>query len=88
MRMFQAACPASQRPAARPTRGSGLGAVVETIGVTAQASPQAAEAEEFGRAAGVAPVATTCTRPLEASSVSSGSAVLRLLSRNERREKQ
>src|ERR1051325_9268917 len=34
MRMFQAACPASQRPAARPTRGSGLGGVAETIGVT------------------------------------------------------
>src|SRR5215831_6931669 len=34
MRMFQAACPASQRPGARPTRGSGLGAVIETIGVT------------------------------------------------------
>src|SRR5262245_49564918 len=34
MRMFQAACPASQRPAARPTRGSGFGAVIETIGVT------------------------------------------------------
>src|SRR5438876_8237653 len=32
--MFQAAWPASQRPGARPTRGSGLGAVVETIGVT------------------------------------------------------
>jgi hypothetical protein len=34
MRMFQAACAASHRPAARPTRGSGLGAVIETIGVT------------------------------------------------------
>src|SRR5262245_30516745 len=34
MRMFHAACPASQRPAARPTRGSGLGAVTDTIGVT------------------------------------------------------
>src|SRR5258706_8245129 len=34
MRMFQAAWPASQRPGARPTRGSGFGAVIETIGVT------------------------------------------------------
>src|SRR5262245_40731997 len=34
MRMFQAACPASQRPAFRPTRGSGLGGVIETIGAT------------------------------------------------------
>ena len=34
MRMFQAACAASHRPAARPTRGSGLGAIIETIGVT------------------------------------------------------
>src|SRR5438093_9938128 len=34
MRMFQAACAASHRPAARPTRGSGFGAVIETIGVT------------------------------------------------------
>src|SRR5438093_3226696 len=33
-RMFQAACPASQRPGARPTRGSGFGSVIETIGVT------------------------------------------------------
>src|SRR4030095_14864471 len=34
MRMFQAACPASHRPAVRPTRGSGLGGIIETIGVT------------------------------------------------------
>src|SRR5437660_10076432 len=34
MRMFQAACPASQRPGLSPTRGSGVGAVVETIGST------------------------------------------------------
>src|SRR5438094_9556122 len=34
MRMFHAACAASQRPAFRPTRGSGVGAVAETIGVT------------------------------------------------------
>src|SRR5439155_17860524 len=34
MRMFQAACAASQRPGRRPTRGSGVGAVAETIGVT------------------------------------------------------
>src|SRR5262247_672831 len=34
MRMFQAACAASHRPAARPTRGSGFGGVIETIGVT------------------------------------------------------
>ena len=33
MRMFHAAWPASQRPALRPTRGSGDGAVAETIGV-------------------------------------------------------
>ena len=32
--MFQAACAAFHRPAARPTRGSGVGAVIETIGVT------------------------------------------------------
>src|SRR5215207_1901255 len=31
---FHAACAASQRPAASPTRGSGLGAVADTIGVT------------------------------------------------------
>src|SRR5947209_19590366 len=34
MRMFQAACAASQRPAFRPTRGSGVGALADTIGVT------------------------------------------------------
>src|SRR5215813_5430664 len=34
MRMFQAACPASQRPGFSPTRGSGDGAVAETIGAT------------------------------------------------------
>src|SRR5215218_9782771 len=33
-RMFQAAWPASQRPGASPTRGSGLGATADTIGVT------------------------------------------------------
>ena len=33
-RMFHAAWAASQRPGARPTRGSGLGAVADTIGVT------------------------------------------------------
>src|SRR6187549_2412425 len=32
--MFQAACAASHRPALSPTRGSGVGAVIETIGVT------------------------------------------------------
>src|SRR5262249_19049376 len=34
MRMFQAACAASHRPAFSPTRGSGAGAVAETIGAT------------------------------------------------------
>src|SRR5438874_12429644 len=34
MRMFHAACAASQRPGFRPTRGSGVGAVAETIGAT------------------------------------------------------
>src|SRR5262245_13920306 len=34
MRMFHAACAASQRPGARPTRGSGFGGAAETIGVT------------------------------------------------------
>src|SRR5260221_11499995 len=34
MRMFQAACPASQRPALSPTRGSGDGVVPDTIGST------------------------------------------------------
>src|SRR5262249_57215199 len=34
MRMFHAAWAASHRPAFRPTRGSGVGAVAETIGVT------------------------------------------------------
>src|SRR3954470_23161282 len=33
-RMFQAACPAFHQPALRPTRGSGLGAVPDTIGST------------------------------------------------------
>src|SRR5829696_5378004 len=33
-RMFQAAWAASHRPGARPTRGSGAGGVVDTIGVT------------------------------------------------------
>src|SRR5437868_15420969 len=32
MRMFHAACAASQRPGRRPTRGSGDGAVADTIG--------------------------------------------------------
>src|SRR3954452_5581718 len=34
IRMFHAACPASQRPGLRPTRGSGVGAVADTIGAT------------------------------------------------------
>src|SRR5260221_3656483 len=34
MRMFHAACAASQRPALSPTRGSGDGVVADTIGVT------------------------------------------------------
>src|SRR5262245_6370468 len=34
MRMFHAACAASQRPGRSPTRGSGDGAVAETIGST------------------------------------------------------
>src|SRR5258705_11269538 len=34
MFMFHAACPASHQPALRPTRGSGVGTVAETIGVT------------------------------------------------------
>src|SRR4029434_8792762 len=34
MRMFHAACAASQRPGARPTRGSGVGVVIATIGIT------------------------------------------------------
>src|SRR3954471_9551153 len=34
MRMFHAAWAASQRPALRPTRGSGVGVVADTIGVT------------------------------------------------------
>src|SRR5262245_58750357 len=34
MRMFHAACAASQRPGFNPTRGSGFGAVAETIGAT------------------------------------------------------
>src|SRR5580765_7108420 len=34
MRMFHAACAASQRPGFKPTRGSGDGAVADTIGVT------------------------------------------------------
>src|SRR6476659_10082507 len=34
IRMFQAASPASHQPAFRPTRGSGDGAVPDTIGVT------------------------------------------------------
>jgi len=32
--MFHAACAASQRPAFSPTRGSGVGAVAETMGAT------------------------------------------------------
>src|SRR5437867_8993283 len=32
--MFHAACAASHRPALRPTRGSGLGAVADTMGAT------------------------------------------------------
>src|SRR5437867_488129 len=34
MRMFHAACAASQRPGRSPTRGSGVGAVADTIGST------------------------------------------------------
>src|SRR2546429_1893909 len=34
MRMFHAACAASQRPGLNPTRGSGVGVVADTIGVT------------------------------------------------------
>src|SRR5262245_61746841 len=34
IRMFHAACAASQRPALRPTRGSGDGAVADTMGAT------------------------------------------------------
>ena len=34
IRMFHAACAASQRPAESPTRGSGVGMVADTIGLT------------------------------------------------------
>src|SRR5262245_6534413 len=34
MRRFHAACAASQRPGARPTRGSGVGGIIEMIGIT------------------------------------------------------
>jgi len=34
MRMFHAACAASQRPALSPTRGSGVGGVADTMGAT------------------------------------------------------
>src|SRR4029453_18102311 len=34
IRMFHAAWAASQRPALRPTRGSGVGAVADTMGAT------------------------------------------------------
>src|SRR5881394_2238976 len=53
MRMFQAAWPASQRPAARPTRGSGLGAVAETIGVTGGGITAGGGGGGVGRAPGL-----------------------------------
>src|SRR5262245_3307266 len=53
MRMFQAAWPASQRPAARPTRGSGLGAVIDTIGVTGGGITAGGGGGGVGRAPGL-----------------------------------
>src|SRR5437867_203352 len=60
MRMFQAACPASQRPGARPTRGSGFGAVVETIGVTGGGITGGGGGGGVGCAPGLAPRFPSC----------------------------
>src|SRR5215475_4859719 len=58
MRMFHAACAASQRPGARPTRGSGSGAVIETIGVTGGGITAGGGGGGVGRAPPRAPCAS------------------------------
>src|SRR4029453_14915953 len=65
MRMFHAACSASQRPALRFGRGSGVGAVAETTGVTGFGSSAGGGGGGgggggAGAAAGAAGVAGTC----------------------------
>src|SRR5215470_17557472 len=61
MRMFQAAWPASQRPGGRPTRGSGFGAVIETIGVTGVGITAGGGGGGVGRAPALPrPVFPTC----------------------------
>src|SRR6185436_17147709 len=55
MRIFQAACPASQRPGARPIRGSGFGAVIETSGVTGGGITAGGGGGGVGRAPALAP---------------------------------
>src|SRR5262245_13351767 len=63
IRMFHAACSASQRPALRVGRGSGVGAVADTTGVTGfgnSAGGGGGGGGGAGTAAGVAGVAGTC----------------------------
>src|SRR6266478_228459 len=60
MRIFQSACAASQRPGARPTRGSGFGAVIETIGVTGAGITAGGGGGGVGRAPALAPRFPPC----------------------------
>src|SRR5262245_45921246 len=67
MRMFHAACAASHRPALRPTRGSGLGAVAETIGVTGAGMTAGGGGGGVGRAPPRAPAFPPAAAPPAAS---------------------
>src|SRR5437773_12399651 len=60
IRMFHAACAASQRPGARPTRGSGFGAVIETVGVTGGGITAGGGGGGAGRAPALAPRFPPC----------------------------
>src|SRR5437867_4312640 len=55
MLMFHAACAAPKRPGARPTRGSGFGGVIETIGVTGAGITSGGGGGGIGRAPPRAP---------------------------------
>src|SRR5215475_9382428 len=73
MRMFQAACPASQRPGARPTRGSGFGVVIETIGATGGGITAGGGGGGVGRAPALPrPLFSPCTPSCEVACPGSG----------------
>src|SRR5688500_17109832 len=59
--MFQEAWPASYRPGLRPTRGSGLGGVVERFAVGVAGAAAGVEAEDEQPATQASPIANGAT---------------------------